>query len=136
MSNRKYIRTERAPKAIGAYSQAVRYKQTVWISGQIPLDPVSMEVIGNSDSDEGVRSQIVQVFANLKCICEDSGGSLRGVVKLNIFLTDMSHFHLVNEVMETVFEKPYPARAAVGVLSLPRNVCIEAEAIMVIANEV
>ena len=74
MSNRIYIRTERAPKAIGAYSQAVRCGQTVWISGQIPLDPLSMEVIGNSDSDEGVRSQIKQVFANLNCICEDSGG--------------------------------------------------------------
>ena len=134
MSNRNYIRTERAPKAIGAYSQAVRCGQTVWISGQIPLDPVSMEVIGNSDSDEGVRSQIVQVFANLNCICVDSGGSLREIVKLNIFLTDMSHFHLVNEVMEAVFDKPYPARAAVGVLSLPRNVCIEAEAIMIIEN--
>ena len=134
MSNRNYIRTERAPKAIGAYSQAVRCGQTVWISGQIPLDPVSMEVIGNSDSDEGVRSQIEQVFANLNCICKDSGGSLREIVKLNIFLTDMSHFHLVNEVMETVFEKPYPSRAAVGVLSLPKNVCIEAEAIMVIEN--
>ena len=92
MSSRNYIQTERAPKAIGAYSQAVRYEQTVWISGQIPLDPVSMEVIGNSDSDEGVRSQIEQVFANLNYICEDSGGSLREIVKLNIFLTDMSHF--------------------------------------------
>ena len=131
MSNRNYIRTERAPKAIGAYSQAVRCGQTVWISGQIPLDPVS---IGNSDSDEGVRSQIEQVFANLNCICKDSGGSLREIVKLNIFLTDMSHFHLVNEVMEAVFDKPYPARAAVGVASLPRNVCIEAEAIMIIEN--
>ena len=134
MSNRNYIRTERAPKAIGAYSQAVRCGQTVWISGQIPLDPVSMEVIGNSDSDEGVRSQIKQVFANLNCICEDSGGSLREIVKLNIFLTDMAHFHLVNEVMESVFEKPYPARAAVGILSLPKNVCVEAEAIMVIED--
>ena len=134
MSNRNYIRTERAPKAIGAYSQAVRCGQTVWISGQIPLDPTSMEVIGNEESDEGVRSQITQVFGNLKCICEDSGGSLREIVKLNIFLTDMSHFHLVNDVMEDVFDKPYPARAAVGVASLPRNVCIEAEAIMIIEN--
>jgi len=134
VSNPKYIQTERAPKAIGAYSQAVRCGETVWISGQIPLDPVSMEVIGNSDSDEGVRLQIEQVFTNLSCICEDSGGSLREIVKLNIFLTDMSHFHLVNEVMEDVFEKPYPARAAVGVLSLPRNVSIEAEAIMIIEN--
>ena len=115
MSNRNYIRTERAPKAIGAYSQAVRCGQTVWISGQIPLDPVSMEVIGNSDSDEGVRSQIEQVFANLNCICEDSGGSLREIVKLNIFLTDLSKFSQVNEVMESIFTKPYPARATIEI---------------------
>ena len=98
-------------------------------------DPLSMEVIGNSDSDEGVRSQIKQVFANLNCICEDSGGSLREIVKLNIFLTDMSHFHLVNEVMEAVFESLIPL-VLPGFLSLPKNVCIEAERLWLLKIEV
>ena len=134
MKNREYIQTEKAPSAIGAYSQAVKCGWTVWISGQIPLDPVSMEIVGHTESDEGVKSQISQVFENLKSICDASGGSLNEITKLNIFLTDMSYFHLVNEVMVTMFEEPYPARAAVGVVSLPKNVCVEAEAIMIIEN--
>ena len=97
MKNREYIQTDRAPSAIGAYSQAVKCGQTVWISGQIPLRPTSMEIMGNTDSDEGVKLQVSQTFENLKCICEESGGSLNEIVKLNIFLTDMSHFNFVNE---------------------------------------
>tara|TARA_B100000674_G_scaffold432277_1_gene389959 strand:- start:480 stop:761 length:282 start_codon:yes stop_codon:yes gene_type:complete len=93
-----------------------------------------MEIVGHTESDEGVKSQISQVFENLKSICDASGGSLNEITKLNIFLTDMSYFHLVNEVMVTMFEEPYPARAAVGVVSLPKNVCVEAEAIMIIEN--
>ena len=134
MKDREYIKTEDAPAAIGAYSQAVKVGQTVWISGQIPLDPATMEVVGNTDSNESIKLQIVQVFDNLKSICEASGGSLNEITKLNIFLTDMSYFTFVNEVMEAVFDKPYPARAAVGVASLPRKVCMEAEAIMILEN--
>ena len=134
MKDREYIKTEDAPAAIGAYSQAVKVGQTVWISGQIPLDPATMEVVGNTDSNESIKLQIVQVFDNLKSICEASGGSLNEITKLNIFLTDMSYFTFVNEVMEAVFDKPYPARAAVGVASLPRKVCVEAEAIMILEN--
>ena len=134
MKDREYIKTEDAPAAIGAYSQAVKVGQTVWISGQIPLDPATMEGVGNTDSNESIKLQIVQVFDNLKSICEASGGSLNEITKLNIFLTDMSYFTFVNEVMEAVFDKPYPARAAVGVASLPRKVCVEAEAIMILEN--
>ena len=134
MKDREYIQTKKAPSAIGAYSQAVKCGSTVWISGQIPLDPGSMEIVGHADSDEGVKLQITQVFKNLKCICEASGGSLNEITKLNIFLTDMSYFSFVNEIMAAVFDEPYPARAAVGVVSLPKNVCVEAEAIMIIEN--
>ena len=134
MTGREFIQTNKAPSAIGAYSQAVKYGQTVWISGQIPLDPISMEIVGNGDSVAGMKNQISQVCKNLAGICEEAGGNINNIVKINIFLTDMSHFQLVNEVMESIFKKPYPARAAVGVNSLPKNVCIEAEAIMILEN--
>jgi len=121
------IATEQAPQAIGTYSQAVRVGNTVYISGQIPLVPETMELV-EGDMQVNIR----RVFDNLKAICEEAGGSLADIVKLNIFLTDLSHFALVNEVMATYFEEPYPARAAVGVASLPKDVPVEMDAVMVI----
>ena len=125
------IATEHAPKAIGTYSQAVRVGQTVWLSGQIPLDPSTMQMVGD-DSAEGVALQIHQVFKNLAAVAKASGGSLADIVKLNLFLTDLSHFAKVNEIMAIYFTEPYPARAAVGVASLPRGAAFEAEAVMVV----
>lgn len=120
------ITTDQAPQAIGTYSQAVRAGNTVYISGQIPLVPETMELVGG-DMELNIR----RVFDNLTAICEAAGGSLADIVKLNIFLTDLGNFALVNEVMATYFEQPYPARAAVGVASLPKDVPIEMDAIMV-----
>ena len=120
------ITTDQAPQAIGTYSQAVKTGNTVYISGQIPLVPETMELVGG-DMELNIR----RVFDNLTAICEAAGGSLADIVKLNIFLTDLSNFALVNEVMATYFEQPYPARAAVGVASLPKDVPIEMDAIMV-----
>lgn len=127
---KRIITTELAPAAIGTYSQAVAVGGTVWLSGQIPLDPVSMQLVGDSSS-EGVALQIHQVFRNLSAVAEAAGGSLRDIVKLNLFLTDLAHFAKVNEIMAQYFEAPYPARAAVGVASLPRGAMFEAEAVMV-----
>jgi reactive intermediate/imine deaminase len=127
------IATEHAPKAIGTYSQAVRVGQTVWLSGQIPLDPVTMQMVGD-DSADGVAQQIHQVFKNLSAVAKASGGSLSDIVKLNLFLTDLSHFAKVNEIMAIYFAEPYPARAAVGVASLPRSAAFEAEAVMVLGG--
>jgi reactive intermediate/imine deaminase len=127
------IATEHAPKAIGTYSQAVRVGQTVWLSGQIPLDPVTMQMVGD-DSADGVAQQIHQVFKNLSAVAKASGGSLSDIVKLNLFLTDLSHFAKVNEIMAIYFTEPYPARAAVGVASLPRSAAFEAEAVMVLGG--
>ena len=123
------ITTDQAPQAIGTYSQAVKTGNTVYISGQIPLVPETMELVGG-DMELNIR----RVFDNLTAICEAAGGSLADIVKLNIFLTDLSNFALVNEVMATYFEQPYPARAAVGVASLPKDVPIEMDAIMVMTE--
>lgn len=118
------ISTEHAPAAIGTYSQAVRVENTVYLSGQIPLNPVTMEMA------EGFEQQAVQVFDNLKAVAEAAGGSLKDIVKLNIYLTDLDNFTTLNEVMGRYFSAPYPARAAVGVASLPRNSCVEMDAVL------
>jgi len=122
---RKTFHSDDAPAAIGAYSQAVKAGDTVYLSGSIPLVPDTMELVS-----EDVRTQIVQVFDNLEAVCIASGGSFDQVVKLTVFLTDLADFPLVNEVMETRFNTPYPARAAIGVAALPRNVAVEIEGIM------
>jgi len=124
MSNKIIIQTPDAPAAIGAYSQAVRVDNTVYFSGQIGLDPKTMEMV------EGIEAQINRVFQNLRAVAEAAGGSLDDVVKLNIFLTDLAHFAKVSEIMETYFHQPYPARAAIGVASLPRNALVEADGVM------
>jgi reactive intermediate/imine deaminase len=121
------IQTDNAPQAIGTYSQAVKVDNTVYISGQIPLDPASMEVVGG-----GIEAEITRVFDNLKAVAEASGGSLADVVKLNIFLTDLGNFPTVNEIMATYFQQPYPARAAIGVAALPKGVGVEMDAVLVI----
>jgi len=122
---RKTFHSSKAPGAIGAYSQAVQAGDTVYLSGAIPLVPESMELVS-----EDVRTQIVQVFDNLEAVCAASGGSFHQVVKLTVFLTDLADFPIVNEVMEERFSAPYPARAAIGVASLPRNVSVEVEGVM------
>lgn len=126
---REIIHTDKAPKAIGTYSQAVKVGNTVYLSGQIPLVPETMEMVQGD-----MRAQIVRVFDNLKAVCEASGGSLADIAKLNIFLTDLSHFPLVNEVMASYFSQPYPARAAIGVATLPRNSGVEMDGIMVLGE--
>ncbi len=127
---KQIIHTADAPQAIGTYSQAVRVSggDTVYLSGQIGLDPVSMQMAN------GIEAQIQQVFANLKAVAAASGGSLNDVVKLNIFLTDLDNFALVNEKMASHFSQPYPARAAVGVKALPRGALVEMDAVMVVQN--
>jgi len=119
------IHTENAPEAIGAYSQAIKVGQTVFISGQIPLEPGTMNIV-----DEDIRAQTHRVFNNLAAVAREGGGNLDDVVKLTVFLTDLSHFDLVNEVMAEHFNPPYPARAAVGVAALPKGVPIEIDAIV------
>ncbi len=119
------IATDRAPQAIGTYSQAVKVGTTVYMSGQIPLDPSTMELI-----DGGVDAQIKRVFDNLAAVAEAAGGSLDNVVKLNIFLTDLTCFPTVNEIMANYFQKPYPARAAIGVASLPKGAEVEMDAVL------
>lgn len=120
------IATPDAPAAIGTYSQAVKVDNTVYLSGQIGLDPSSMQLV------DGIEAQIHQVFKNLSAVCQASGGALSDIVKLNVFLTDLAHFPRVNEIMAQYFQQPYPARAAVGVAALPRGALVEADAIMVI----
>lgn len=127
--SRKVFSTDQAPSAIGAYSQAVQAGDTVYLSGAIPLVPETMELV----SDD-VRTQIVQVFDNLEAVCKASGGSFDKVVKLTVFLTDLGDFPLVNEVMEERFSTPYPARAAIGVASLPKNVAVEVEGVMYLGD--
>ncbi len=122
---RSIIQTPDAPAAIGTYSQAVRVGDTVYLSGQIGLDPVSMQLV------EGIDAQIHQVFRNLAAVAAAAGGSLADVAKLNVFLTDLGDFPRVNEIMAQYFSAPYPARAAVGVAALPRGARVEADAIMV-----
>lgn len=125
--NKQVITSDRAPAAIGPYSQAIKVGNTVYLSGQIPLDPETMEVV------EGMEQQICQVFDNLTAVVEAAGGTLQDIVKLNIFLTDLGHFSLVNEVMARYFSQPYPARAAIGVASLPKGVPVEMDGIMVVS---
>ena len=122
---REIIQTDKAPAAIGTYSQAVKVGSTVYLSGQIPLVPETMELVGDEAED-----QIRQVFDNLSAVAEAAGGSLADVAKLNIFLTDLSHFPLVNEVMVDYFQQPYPARAAIGVAALPKAAQVEMDAVM------
>jgi reactive intermediate/imine deaminase len=123
---RQIIATDKAPAAIGTYSQAVKVGDTVYLSGQIGLDPVSMTMA------EGFEAQAVRVFENLKAVAEAAGGSLQDVVKLNLYLTDLSNFARLNELMAQYFAQPYPARAAIGVASLPRGGVVEADAVLVL----
>lgn len=127
--SKQIISTDRAPAAIGTYSQAVKVGDTVYLSGQIPLDPATMEIV-----EGGIVEEITRVFDNLTAVCEAAGGSLQDIVKLNIFLTDLSNFPTVNEVMARYFEQPYPARAAIGVKELPKGVGVEMDAVMVLAG--
>lgn len=122
---RNIIHTDQAPEAIGTYSQAVRCGNTVYLSGQIPLLAETMELL-----EGDMEAHINQVFKNLAAVCKAAGGSLADIAKLNIFLTDLGHFPLVNQVMAEYFEQPYPARAAVGVASLPKGADVEMDAIM------
>lgn len=124
--SRQVIHTENAPAAIGTYSQAILVDNTLYLSGQIGLDPYSMELV------EGIEAQIRRVFDNLKAVCEAAGGSLADIAKLNIFLTDLSNFQLVNQIMGEYFAQPYPARAALGVPSLPKNALVEMDGIVII----
>lgn len=124
MSNKFVIQTPDAPAAIGTYSQAIRVDNTVYLSGQIGLDPNTMQMV------EGVEAQIHRVFQNLRAVADAADSSLNDMVKLNIYLTDLAHFAKVNEIMATYFHQPYPARAAVGVASLPRNALVEADGVL------
>ncbi len=124
---REIIHSDAAPKAIGTYSQAVKCGDTVYLSGQIPLDPETMDVV-----EGDIEAQIRRVFDNLVAVAEAAGGSLADFVKLNIYLTDLAHFPVVNQVMAEYFSEPYPARAALGVAALPRGVGVEIEGVMVL----
>ena len=124
------IQTNEAPKAIGTYSQAVKAGNTVYLSGQIPLDPASGEMVAGE-----MRAQIARVFDNLAAVAKAAGGGLQDVVKLNVFLTDLGNFPLVNEIMAQYFQEPYPARAAVGVAALPRGAQVEMDAVMVLGEK-
>ncbi|HTD90178.1 MAG TPA: RidA family protein [Burkholderiales bacterium] len=121
---RKIIHTDSAPKAIGTYSQAVQAGNTVYFAGQIGLDPKTMQIV------EGIDAQIRRVFDNLQAVAEAAGGTLNDVVRFTVYLTDLKHFAKVNEIMASYLQEPYPARAAVGVASLPRDALVEIDAIM------
>ncbi|NMM41380.1 RidA family protein [Pseudoalteromonas arctica] len=123
--NKAFISTDQAPAAIGTYSQAVKVGTAVYLSGQIPLVPATMEVIS-----EDFAEQTHQVFKNISAVCEEAGGNIQDLVKVNIYLTDLSNFATVNEVMSQYFKAPYPARAAIGVRALPKNVQVEIDGIM------
>ena len=125
MSNKSIIQTDAAPQAIGTYSQAVKVGNTVYLSGQIPLDPTTMQLVQGD-----IKVQVRRVFDNLKAVCEAAGGSLADIAKLNIFLIDLGNFAAVNEVMATYFQQPYPARAAIGVASLPKGAEVEMDGVM------
>lgn len=126
---RQIISTDQAPRAIGTYSQAVRVGDTVYLSGQIPLVPATMTLV-----DGGIEEQIRQVFRNLAAVAAAAGGGLGEVVKLTCFLTDLTHFPLVNQVMSEFFQEPYPARAAVGVAALPKDAAVEMDAVLVLGD--
>lgn len=126
---KQIITTDKAPKAIGTYSQAVKVGDTVYLSGQIPLIPETMELLKGS-----VEEQIHRVFKNLAAVAEAADGSLQDMVKLNVFLTDLGNFAIVNQVMALYFTEPYPARAAIGVASLPRGAAVEMDGILVISK--
>jgi reactive intermediate/imine deaminase len=124
---KEIISTAGAPQAIGTYSQAVKVGDTVFLSGQIPLVPDTMEMVAGD-----IRAQITQVFNNLGAVAEAAGGNLQDVVKLNVFLTDLTNFPVVNEVMSGFFSEPYPARAAIGVAALPKGAAVEMDAVLVL----
>ena len=126
---RQIISTDKAPRAIGTYSQAVRAGQTVYLSGQIPLDPVTMTLV-----DGEIDPQIRRVLENLKAVAEAANGNLSDIVKLNVFLTDLDHFSRVNEIMAEYFSEPYPARAAIGVAALPRGANVEMDAVLILQD--
>jgi reactive intermediate/imine deaminase len=127
---RKVIRTDRAPQAIGTYSQAVQVGDTVYLSGQIPLDPGTMELV-----EGGMEAQVRRVFDNLAAVAQAAGSGLADIVKLNIFLTDLGHFARVNQIMADYFETPYPARAAVGVAALPKGAAVEMDAVLILSQD-
>ena len=126
------ISTSKAPAAVGTYSQAVAVTAgtTVYLSGQIPLVPETMEVV-----EGGIEDQIHQVFKNLTAVCQEAGGDLSNIVKLNIFLTDLNNFAVLNEIMSSYFDQPYPARAAIGVNELPKGVSVEMDGVMIIDSD-
>lgn len=126
---RTIIKTDQAPEAIGTYSQAVRVGTTVYLSGQIPLVPETMELVSGD-----MEAEIRRVFDNLRAVARAANGSLADVVKLNVFLTDLAHFPLVNQVMAEYFDEPYPARAAIGVAALPKGARVEMDAVMVLGD--
>ncbi len=125
---RRVIHTANAPAAIGTYSQAIQTGNTVYLSGQIGLDPQSMQLV------DGIEAQIRRVFDNVKAVCEAADGSLADIAKINIFLIDLANFQLVNQIMGEYFTEPYPARAALGVASLPRGALVEMDGVMVLAD--
>ena len=127
MLNKSIIHTDQAPAAIGTYSQAVKVANTIYLSGQIPLIPETMELV-----EGGFAEQAEQMFKNLSAVCEAGGGSLQNIVKLNIYLLDLANFPIINEVMSKHFKEPYPARAAIGISQLPKNALVEADGIMVV----
>jgi reactive intermediate/imine deaminase len=122
---RQIIRTDKAPAAIGTYSQAVKIENAVYLSGQIPLVPETMEIVQGD-----MAQQVRRVFDNIQAVCQAAGGDLGDIVKLNVFLTDLGHFPLVNEIMAEYFSEPYPARAAIGVAALPKGAGVEMDAVM------
>jgi reactive intermediate/imine deaminase len=124
---REIIHTDKAPQAIGTYSQAVKVDNTVYLSGQIPLIPDKMELVTGD-----IAAQIRRVFDNLQAVAQAAGGEFKHVVKLNVFLTDLANFPTVNEIMAEYFSQPYPARAAIGVAALPKGAAVEMDAVMVI----
>ena len=128
MTSKLVINTDKAPKAIGTYSQAIKVGNTVYLSGQIPLAPDTMQLVTGD-----MRAEIAQVFDNLQAVAEAAGGGLAHIVKLNVFLTNLAHFPLVNEIMARYFKEPYPARAAIGVAALPKGAAVEMDAVMVLA---
>lgn len=128
--NKIVISTPNAPQAIGTYSQAIKVDNTVYLSGQIALDPATMQVVEGE-----IATQIRQVFDNLQAVADAAGGNFADIVKLNVYLTDLSNFPVVNEIMAEYFHQPYPARAAVGVAALPKGVGVEMDAVMVLRSE-